>query len=150
MNAKKEGRPNDIIPQKEAAEKIGKSLATIRNWRKKGALETYTEPGSRSAMVSLSQLMQVAGLQAQGHSNAPVQRSGPLSSILKGDSEVVSAMKAHLSSLESQITDLQRQRDSLQRETEALTQENRDLRRKFEEATAANGGIRGFFGRLRR
>ena len=148
MKGKKTVKPNDLIPQKEAAEKVGKTLATIRNWRKKGILQTFSEKGSRSALVSLAQLMQVAGLQAQGHVAAPVRRTGPSS--VKPDSEVLSALKAHLSSLESQVGDLQRQRDALQIEVSGLREDNRDLRKRFEEATAANGGIRGFLRGFRR
>jgi len=146
-------QPNDLVTQKEAASHIQKSVDTIRNWRKKDALKTYSKPGSRSAFVSLSQVLNVAGLQAQGHDAAPVKKGGPS----RANQGIEQALQAHLASLEVQVRDLQAQRDDLTTQRDLLRQElmqareeSQALQKRLEEATAANGGIRGFLGRLRR
>ncbi len=70
-------KPDDILPQKEAAVRISRSIDTIRRWRKEDVIQTYREPGSRTAFVSLKEVLQVVGLQSQGHVASPIMRSGP-------------------------------------------------------------------------
>lgn len=146
-------QPKDLVTQKEAASHVQKSVDTIRNWRRKEVVKSYKKPGSRSAFVSLSQVMQVAGLQAQGHEAAPVKKGGPS----RSGHGMEQALMAHLSSLEGQVRDLQTQRDDLTSQRDLLRQELQEVRqdyqslqKRLEEATAANGGIRGFLRGFRR
>jgi predicted nucleic acid-binding Zn-ribbon protein len=132
--------PPDAIPLSEAAALVGKTAKTLRRWRAKGAFAfTYAKDGR--AYVSRSELLTVAGLQAEGHPAAPVHKRAPPASPQALDG---SGLQAVLAAYESTLATLQGERDYWREEADKQRGEIADLRERLRAVESElNQGARG-------
>jgi len=148
-------KPHDPITIKEAAALAGKSLDTIRRWRKSKGLEGWREPGNPTApvLLSKSQLLQVAADAAYAHTlaeppSAPVKRKAAATSAWTS-AGVIAALQANLGDLRDERDHLRQVLDSTRAEADQLRHELKDTRAKVRALEAQlNQGKRGLLSRL--
>lgn len=132
---------DEIVTLRVAAKRIGRTVDTLRRWRRDGLLEFEEHPDRMGrALVSMGALLAVASRHAKETRPAPNTRAGASPGT---SDEALAAVRAHLA-------DALAQRDSL---TAELKQARSELAATRERLLAVerelNGGVRGFLRGLR-
>jgi len=143
----------DLLPLAEAARFVGKSVDTLRRWKRSGLLAFEGPDEQGRALVQKSALL----LAAQGHARdtAPtrVQRLSVASPL--PTSIVASAVQGELDAVRAHLAEVRAERDELKAHRARLQSDVDELRRLLEDSrqrVAAlekelNGGMRGLLKR---
>jgi transposase len=103
--------PADALPQREAAKQVAKSLDTIRRWRRHGHIQGWDVDGR--VLVSLAEVVRVAGLQQQGHPAAPVQTHATVHSRALMEAQVrINEMERRVRELQADVADARAEREA--------------------------------------
>ena len=128
-----DGWPSDLITQAQAAELTGRTVHTIRRWRKEAGLDSYREPGNPIAPVQVSraQLLALAGRFAPTKVSAvdvdvrDAAAGGSAGGV--GAPDALLAQRDHIATLQSLVSSLSAQRDGLQARADQFRDDNRGL-----------------------
>lgn len=132
--------PDDLIPLKEASKLIGRSVDTLRRWKRQGTIDFHQNPDDKSKLY----VSRGAVLQATSVKVAPVEPVPAVAPAATKSAEL-DAIKAHLE-------DVRTERDSWKTEVKRLQVELTDVRTRLATVERElNGGVRGLLrGVLRR
>ena len=124
-----EHKPADLISQAEAARLVGRTVDTLRRWRRDRGLRTWRDPHPTApTMVSKAEVLALAG-QVSPPAKVGDEGHGRVVPTGQGSADVALAMQAHIDTLQRHVDALQAQRDGLLDRVEQLRSDNKHLDR---------------------
>ena len=117
-------KPIDAITLMDAAKYTGKSIPTIRRWRREKGLLFWREGNSKASKVFVSKSDVLSIAQSMNKNSVEGTRTPKRSDIAV---DTLSAMQSHIAGLESQIRDLQEDKKSLRDEITQLRSDRKKV-----------------------
>jgi len=144
----------DLLPLADAARSIGKSVDTLRRWKRAGLLAFHGPDEQGRALVQRAALL----LAAQGHARdtAPMRPPrGQKAPVASPPAIVGAAAQGELAAVRETLAEVRAERDELKAQRTRLQSDVDELRRLLEDSrqrVAAlerelNGGVRGLLKR---
>lgn len=137
---------DDPIPLRDAAALTGKSLATLRRWRREGRLKRHDRDATGRVCLSRAEVLMVCGAQASDHPAAPVRRTKPSGGTTTENAHLLERLAGleRLAARERETADFLRERlvEATERAKRAEDQADR-LAERLEALEGTDGKVRG-------